>query len=271
MKLLEMMTWLDQFIRENDLRYYVLGGTFLGAVRHKGFIPWDDDIDIGMPRKDYDKLIQLLRTPIDHYIVESPQNCDNEDFIYPYAKFYDIETSMTESAHRSIKRGVFIDVFPLDGLGQTKEEGLKYYKKIDRANMILATRTCAIRKTRKWYKNAAIVLSRCIPSFLINERQLCSKIDKMCALRDFDQYNYVGNLCGVYRSKETYYKDLLGEPTEYPFENIVVFGPEHADAFLSQMYGNWRQLPPVEKRGIQHDLVNLDFNIPYYLKEVEVE
>lgn len=269
-KLLEMMTWLDKFMRENELRYYVLGGTFLGAVRHKGFIPWDDDIDIGLPRRDYEKLVKLLEQPMGHYIIESPKNIGNSDYLYSYAKLYDINTTMIEKGRKDIIRGVFIDIFPLDGLGQSQKEGLKYYRKIDRTNMFLATRTCAIKKTRKWYKNAAIIASRIIPPFFVNERKLCSKIDKMCSSRDFDHCNYVGNLCGVYREKETYYKELLGKPTEYEFENIKVLGPERAEEFLTQMYGDWKKLPPEEKRGVQHMFSNIDFDKPYFAYSKEI-
>ena len=92
-KLLEMLTWLSKYIESNHLTYYVIGGTFLGAVRHKGFIPWDDDIDIAMPRKDYETLIKLLSKPVDHYVIESPDNC-GKDFTYNLAKFYDLDTTM---------------------------------------------------------------------------------------------------------------------------------------------------------------------------------
>ena len=70
-KLVDMLRWLVEFLEKNNLRYYVVEGTMLGAVRHEGLIPWDDDIDIGMPRADYEKLIELLSNPIDHYVVES--------------------------------------------------------------------------------------------------------------------------------------------------------------------------------------------------------
>ena len=95
-KMLEMMSWYLELCEKNNLRYYVVGGTALGAVRHKGFIPWDDDIDVGMPRADYEKFQELVRT-VDigtRYKVEFPS--ERKDFVYPYGKVYDTTTTLVE-------------------------------------------------------------------------------------------------------------------------------------------------------------------------------
>lgn len=76
-KLLGMLTWLIKYIDDNNIRYYIIGGTMLGAVRHEGFIPWDDDIDSAVPRNDYERLIDLLKSPVDHYVIESPKGKAN--------------------------------------------------------------------------------------------------------------------------------------------------------------------------------------------------
>lgn len=258
-KLLEMFKWLTEFLHENQLRYYVLGGTFLGAVRHKGFIPWDDDIDIGMPRKDYEKLIQLLEKPIDHYVVESPKGTA-KDYLYGMAKLYDMNTSMTEVTRNGMKRGVYIDIFPLDGIGNSMEEGLKNYKKVDRLNMLHAMVTCAYRKDRKWWKNCAVFIGRLLP---VSPKKLAVKLDKLCAEHDFDNYSYVGNLMSTYRSREIMPKEFWGTPTLYKFEDLSVYGPEKYDEWLTKIFGNWRKLPPENKRHSAHDFVDLDFDKPY--------
>ena len=118
-KLLDMMKWFHGYCEENGLRYYALGGTALGAVRHGGFIPWDDDLDVGMPRADYDRMISLCKngTGNTRYRIEAPGQ--NRDFIYPFCKAYDTETTLVENARIKAKRGVYIDIFPLDGIGNT--------------------------------------------------------------------------------------------------------------------------------------------------------
>lgn len=261
-KLLEMLTWLHNFIIKHDLRYYALGGTMLGAVRHQGFIPWDDDIDIGLPRNDYNKLIELLKEPVEHYVVEAPVNA-GDDYLYAYAKFYDTSTTMTERFRKAITRGVFIDLFPLDGIGNTLEDAKKNFKTINRKNLFLMTRICAYRKGRKWYKNMAIFFSRRIPSCFVNERKLIKKINELCSFHNFEEFSYVGNLLSTYGFKEILKREVFGQPALYNFENIQIYGAEKYEDYLSQVYGNWRVLPPVEKRQTAHDFIQLDLNNPY--------
>lgn len=262
LKLLEMMSWLHSFITSHNLRYYVYGGTMLGVARHQGFIPWDDDVDIVMPRKDYEILCELLKSPIEHYVIETPKS-NAKDYLYTYAKFYDTSTSMTELARINVNRGVYIDIFPLDGLGNTLEEAQKYYKKIDNKNMLHAMRTCAYRKGRKWYKNIAVFLGGIIPNFIINNKKLSREIDELNKRRDFDEYQYFGVNMSTYRSKDIHNQNILGKPTLYKFENIEVYGPENFEAYLTETYGDWRQLPPVDKRHSTHSFINLNMHKSY--------
>lgn len=261
-KLLEMLAWLDKFIREHNLTYYAIGGTLIGAARHQGFIPWDDDIDIAMPRDDYKKLCELLKTPIDHYVIETPDS-EKNDFLYTFAKFYDTNTSMTEFLKTKVRRGVYIDIFPLDGIGHTQKEALKNYKAIDRKNMFLMTRICNYRKDRKWYKNIAIFFSQLIPNFFINEKKLVLNIDQLNQKYSFNDCEYISLTMSTYRKKDIHRKTLLGIPVELPFENIKLLAPQYYDEYLSETFGNWRILPPIEKRKSAHDFIELDFEKSY--------
>ena len=121
-KLINMLKWYHEFCVTHKLRYYIVGGTMLGAVRHEGFIPWDDDIDVGMPREDYNRFLEICKGIQAHqYIVEAPTE-ENPEFKYLYAKIYDTTTTLVENVRNPINRGVFIDVFPLDGIGATEED-----------------------------------------------------------------------------------------------------------------------------------------------------
>lgn len=259
-KLLEMLTWLTRFLDENGLRYYAVGGTALGAIRHGGFIPWDDDIDIALPRPDYIKLMQLFKCDHGQYRLETPYD-NNPDYLYTYCKFYDKETTLIERQRKNVKRGVYIDVFPLDGVGDTFSESLKYLKKVDKKNMLLMSKVCALRRERAFYKNLAILLMRCIP--FTNTKKLSLKIDAMAQQKSYSESLFVANLNGTYRDREIMNKKIFGNPINAKFENICIKCPELYEEFLTNLYGNWRQLPPEDKRGKQHDFVFLDLTKSY--------
>lgn len=261
-KLLTMLEWFHEYCHENNLTYYIVGGSMLGAIRHGGFIPWDDDIDVVLPRPDYNRLIDIFSEKIDHYLLESPMS-NNDDFFYTYAKLYDTNTTLVEKARHNCRRGLYIDVFPLDGLGNSEKEIQDHFSKVDRLNMFLMTRTCAIEKRRGFLKNAAIVVSRIIPQFIVNDHDLVRKVDQAAASIGYEHSRYVGNLMGAYRRKEVMEKSIFGRPTEYKFENIIVYGVEKYEEFLTHIYGNWRELPPVDKRKTTHDYVEIDLNKPW--------
>ena len=261
-KLLSMLEWFDLYCQQNDICYYVAGGTLLGAIRHGGFIPWDDDIDVILPRPDYEKLISLFKEQHDNYILETPYS-GNKDYLYSFSKLYDTTTTLIEHTRYNCRRGVYIDIFPLDGLGSSENESIENFSKVDRTNMFLMTRTCAIRKGRSWYKNLSIVFARMIPNFIINNKKLSIKVDRLSSSCNYNSSKYVANLMGAYRKKEIIEKALLGVPTRYAFENIYVNGAEHYDAYLTHIYGDWRKLPPEEKQVSHHDFVELDLNHSY--------
>lgn len=258
-KLLKMLGWFHCYCHENNLTYYIVGGSMLGAVRHGGFIPWDDDIDVVLPRPDYERLLSLFTEKNDHYILESPYT-GNADYYYTYAKLYDTDTTLTEKTKRNCRRGIYIDVFPLDGVGKSEKEVNKNFLKVDRINMFLMTRTCAITRRRSFLKNVAIAFSSLIPSCVVNDHDLVLRVDKAAASFGYENSTYVANLMGAYRKREVMEKRIFGRPTEYKFENIVVNGVEHYDEFLTHIYGDWHKLPPEEKRKTAHEYVEIDLH-----------
>ena len=234
----------------------------LGAMRHKGFIPWDDDIDVAMPRGDYERLETLLQGATGKYVLETP-NTKSNDFFYPFSKIYDTETTVVENNRFRTKRGIYLDIFPLDGLGDSFEECEKNFKEVEKKFNLLLTRTCAIRKGRSFIKNAAIVAAQLIPNAILNNKKLLLSLNKSCKKHKFSECKWVGNLLGDYRLREVMPVEIWGEPVEYEFEGTKMYGMEKAEEYLTRVYGDWRQLPPEEKRVSHHVFLELDLNKSY--------
>lgn len=262
LNLLEIFKWFDSFCRKNQLRYYAIGGTLLGAMRHQGFIPWDDDLDVGMPRKDYETFMQLMKEQKGRYQYETIFS-PNEDFSFTIGKLYDTETTLIEQRRRTIKRGLFIDVFPIDGLSNTMDEAIQTYKPIKWRFALHEAMIASTRPGRAFWKNAFIQLVHLIPSFLMNTRKLRLKIDSLCSEHDFDSFKYGGNLYGTKFDGEIVPLDWFGTPQEARFEDMNIYIPEDSESYLKHIYGNWQKLPPIEKQVTTHDFLSCDLNKSY--------
>ncbi len=261
-KLLEMFKWFHNFCVENDFKYYALGGTALGAIRHKGFIPWDDDIDIGMYRKDYERLKKFVKNHSDkRFVFEFPG--ENKDFTYALAKLYDKTTTLVESTRYKIKRGLYIDIFPIDNIGDDEAEAISNFKIINRKFSLYLTTACALRKGRKLYKNIAVLLSRIIPGFIFDNRKLLNDIEMFCKKKKDDESCYVVNTYGAWREKEIGKREWFGNPVLHQFESMEIFCPEDYDAYLNALYGDYMQLPPIEKRVSHHEFLRIDLEKSY--------
>lgn len=265
-KLLDLMKWFHNLCEKENLVYFAQGGTALGAVRHKGFIPWDDDLDVGMPRNDYEKLRKItneVNKNDTQYYIEFPG--ENKDFVYPYCKIYDKTTTLIENTRYKTKRGVYIDVFPIDGIGNTYDESVINFKRVDKKINFLCTKICALRKNRAVYKNVAILLSRCIPDFIVNHIKLIKGIEKESMRFSYESCEYVANLCGNWHEKEIIKKEWIGQPLLCDFEDTSIYILEDSHAYLTNLYGNYMQLPPLEKRYTHHDFLFFDLNRSYLI------
>ncbi len=262
-KLVDVLSWFHDFCEKNGFKYYIIAGTLLGAVRHKGFIPWDDDIDVGMPRPEYERLRAMAKEKQDgRFRFEFP-SLDNKEYPYTYGKVYDTTTTFNEKLRKIVRRGIYLDIFPIDGIGDDKETAIKNYKSIKWRINLNSMISCAFLKRRSLKKNLAIAVGRVISPLFVRKRKLVKKIDDLCKRYDFESSKIVSNLLGGSGAKGMMPKEYFGEPTLIQFESLTVYGLQQPEKYLSSMYGDYMTLPPEEKRVSLHDSVYCDLNKSY--------
>lgn len=244
------------------VKYYVLGGTLLGAVRHKGFIPWDDDIDVGMPREDYEKLLKFGQDLLPEGLFLQTFRTDPE---YPanFAKIRRSNTTFVEYSikDRKINHGVYIDIFPLDFYPN------KNRRLFEARKLLLTLRiTDTFTPSKMKFKTKALrIVSRILyPSVKI----AVEKREKLFS--SVKPSDMIANYCGAWGKKEIVPKHWYGDGAELDFEGIKVSAPALCHEWLTQVYGDYMLLPPPEKRTPHHFVEIIDLERPYtYYKERE--
>lgn len=262
-KLLEMMEDFDAFCRENKLSYFMLGGTMLGAYRHKGFIPWDDDMDIGMLRKDYERFLILAQTKLKEPYQLRHQSVEPQ---VPYA-FAHIENRNTTCIERRRNKdayagGVYLEIFPLDGCSRNRivQKVQACLVKIEK-QMLYALILDKKQKKRSAWKNAVVVLMRKCSGI----SQMTKCLDKTISRWALAKSPYVCNLLGHWGIREHIpVKDFL-PAREYRFEGRSFYGPAQPERYLAHLYGPDYMTPPSEEeiQAFSHPMYYMNLNLPY--------
>ncbi|MBQ2153956.1 MAG: LicD family protein [Oscillospiraceae bacterium] len=246
---LGIMDELDAFCRSHDISYMLIGGTLIGAIRHKGYIPWDDDIDIGLLRPDYDRLLVEFQSASGHVKLLKPEQSPNYHFAF--CKAIDTRTILIESDKKHAL-GVNVDVFPLDSMPDTMEECREHLRHLKRYHNQLIVKYMHLRKGRSPLKNGLILLSR-LPLRLIPDRFLLHRITGLMMQYEKNRSSkYVANLCGAWGEKEIYTRSDFLHPIDAEFEGRQYRIPDCYDHVLRGVYGDYMQLPPESQRITHH-------------------
>ena len=247
--LLLMMDDIHAFCEKNGIRYCLAYGTMLGAVRHKGFIPWDDDVDLVMPREDYDRFTKLYKSDRYRFLTHDKE----PGYLYPFGKVVDTHTTLHEPSHYDYPdMGVYIDVFPLDGLPADEKKRLAHTGRANRLAHLYTLKALSLDYPMSFLLRARYVAVQCALA-LYPIRRLIRAEMKLARKYPYDASDMVSSLVirHSYSSGATpraYYDELI--PTEFEGRSFPI--PKEYDAYLTSMYGDYMTPPPEAKRTTHH-------------------
>lgn len=258
-KEVEMFKILIDVCERMNIRYYLIGGTLLGAVRHKGFIPWDDDIDIGMMRPDFEKFTHEAQKLFpDNYFVQTYET--DPGYSRNFAKLRNSNTTFIESNNKksSFNQGIYIDIFPLDYYPESafSAKWLNLRKDFYMAKISEAFDLGNLQEgiAKRWSRK---IIRRIVPSV-----QLALK-KRDAVFKSVKNSKLIANYEGNWGMKEVVPAEWFGNGIELEFEGMKVRGVKNYDAYLRHVYGNYMELPPVEKRVTHHETHIIDLHQSY--------
>lgn len=259
---LDLLKQVDLICKENKIPYFAMGGTLLGAIRHKGFIPWDDDIDIGIPRPYYNMLDKILNSEKYKYL--RYRTFHNDKTYYRYfarvestkMKVLRHDKNITEESY------AWIDIFPLDALPNNYllRQLFKYRILMLRAEYRLSDYDRLIDTTKKNRPlHQKIVLffgkNKMIRN-LFDTRKCLTKLERILTLCNYEKSNFIVNAMGAWSFKEMFNKKYYGTGKKYKFEDMEILGPINYDFVLKQLYGNY-MVPPQKTTESNHHKIEI--------------
>lgn len=241
---------------ENNIRYFMCGGTFIGAIRHKGFIPWDDDIDFSMLYDDFQRFLEIARNLQHPWLEFDLPDPDNKDYANMFIKAYDKRTTLIEVHKENEIRGVFVDIFPVIYAKNTKEE---CWREIKYSVLLRKLIEC---KKYDLYSHRPI-LRMFINTFLplVSKEYLMKKaqqhMDKLASHKASFLIAPDGTKKDVYKAEYFYDPFVL-----YPFEDTEFYGIKQYDEYLTDVFHDYMKLPPEDQRQ-PHHVFYFNGELPY--------
>lgn len=262
---LELAIEFDRICRKHDLKYQMYSGTLLGAVRHKGFIPWDDDLDVCMLRKDYERFVQLCETDLNaKYFCQTPES--DKNYLLQLGKLRKNETLFVEQSFASedIHHGIYIDIFPFDNI-----EIDTFKAKLQKTLSFILNRLTLVRsqsivdmapsKGSKFMRQITRFFVKLIPLKWIKSLQLA--IATMFNDKDTEYITDIVSGADNYTYPRAIMKrSEFYQVRDFEFEHVHLLGPVHYDEVLKNNFGDYMTKPPFEERKPHHNIMKIDLN-----------
>ena len=258
-KELELLRLFISVCEQLNLNYFAVEGTLLGAVRHKGFIPWDDDIDVGMKRSDYELFLQKAPAMLpDGFFLQTEDS--DPAYAQCFAKLRNVNTVFLETTSKNlpIQHGIYIDIFPFDYYPDGRISALLF----DFEKLLIRYRVREIYYIPSDSKLSAANLIRKAISFIskCRFRSVKSALDyQEILIRRWSGTKRVINNGSPWKNKERFDATWLNDLTEVEFEGLRIKAPKRYDEYLRHVYGDYMTMPPMEKRVPHHYISAIDF------------
>ena len=248
--LLDILTAVDRFCEKEGVVYSMACGTMLGAVRHKGFIPWDDDLDIYLLRNDYTNLEKKFPNLLDgKYRFASLKRTNG--WHCAYGKVYDDRTVSANLKARRINFGINIDVYPIDDVPDSEAEWEQYRNIQKMAVLAVRNKNLSISSENALKRNLQLMRDK-LPHLFQTRKCLLHKLDQVAQSNNGKCYTMAFECVQGLIQQHPFPKSLFTSIVNWPFEDRVFKGFKDADSYLRNGYGDYMKLPPAEKRVLVH-------------------
>lgn len=251
---LDMYKEIVKICDRHNLTYFMSAGTFLGAVRHKGFIPWDDDMDMRMPRADYEKLLKYLPKELpEPYVVKHFYYDKNVHRYFARVENTNVKFRRTNTVNTQVTNA-WIDIFPLDGMPNNKLAAKlrKIYLLNRKMWMQLSVfdEIVDVKVERPWYEKIIVFIATHTPiQKWISWEKMWKKLDKALKSYPEGRSDVYMNFMSAYKFKDIIPKKIYGRGKKYQFEDTKFNGPADHDIFLRHLYGDYMKLPSEDARN----------------------
>lgn len=247
---LDILVKIAEICESQNIRYSLAYGTLIGAIRHNGFIPWDDDIDLFMPRPDYEAFLDYLKVhPAEDLKVFNTET--NKNYPFAITRISDMRYIIEESKYKNCGMGIFVDIYPIDGLGNSTEDAIQIYEQtrsLKDEMIYIATET---HLPHRFLFTSPYKYIRHVYSKVRGSNYLLKKIENIVLRYNYNSCKYVGVPLWTWNNaiyKRAWFEEFINVPFEgYEFKSIKCY-----DEFLRLTYGDYMQLPPIEERIYHH-------------------